>query len=294
MYTQTAVLVGSSALAMAVLSPPAHGQTRWPATGPSMASAVAAAADQPGPRGSADDTWKSPAGDRQVPASVEADRKREAPGARPARINELVYANIEGGYETLSISTLTAAGTLSARDIQPVSVGTSGSGAFYGVGAGFRLAFFTLGGRVRGAHLSAGDLSTINGELGARLVFDRFEPYFTFGAGYAKLSASSGQVAGIPDLDIHGWNARAGLGLDYYPDKNFTLGVNVGSDLLAMARSGVDLSTSPETQARERVKACQAMTGPAQQQCATSIVHDVEGASAGVAGTFAVMMGVHF
>jgi hypothetical protein len=267
MGTQTAVLVSSSALAMAMFASPAQAQTPW-----------------------------SPAGDRPIAAGVEADRsKREASSTRPARINELVYANVEGGYETLAISTVTAAGTLSARDIRPVSVETSGGGAFYGVGAGFRFAFFTLGGRVRGAHLSAGDLSTIDGELGARLVFNRFEPYFTFGAGYAKLSASSGEVAGIPDLDIHGYNARAGLGLDYYPDKNFTLGVNVGSDVLAMARSGVDLSTSPEAQARERVKACQALTEPTQQQqCATSVVHDVEGASAGVAGTFAVMMGVHF
>jgi len=269
MCTQTAVLVSAFALAMATFCSPARAQTRWPTT---------------------------PAGDQPIAASVEADRsKREAPSTRPARINELVYANVEGGYETLAISTVTAAGALSARDIRPVSVGTSGGGAFYGVGAGFRLAFFTLGGRVRGAHLSAGDLSTIDGELGARLVFNRFEPYFTFGAGYAKLSALSGEVAGIPNLDIHGYNARAGLGLDYYPDKNFTLGVNVGSDVLVMARSGVDLSTSPEAQARERVKACQAMTDPTQQQqCATSVVHDVEGASAGVAGTFAVTMGVHF
>ena len=271
-----AVLVGSSVLAIAAFSSPARAQ-------------------KGGPWDSAYAPGKSPAGDRPIAPSPEDDRvKREAPAARPARINELVYANVEGGYETLSISTLTAQGTLLARDIRPVSVGTSGGGAFYGVGAGFRLAFFTLGGRFRGAHLSVGDFSTMDGELGARLVFNRFEPYFTFGAGYAKL-ASSGEVAGIPDLDIHGWNARAGLGLDYYPDKNFTLGFNVGSDVLAMARSGVDLSTSPEAQARERVKTCEALTQPTQQQeCATSIVHDTEGASAGFAGTFAVVMGVHF
>src|SRR5258705_12858103 len=98
----------------------------------------------------------------------------------------------------MSISTLTAAGSLAAGDIRPVSVSTTGGGAFYGVGAGFRLAFLTLGGRVRGAHLGVGDLSTIDGELGARISLNRVEPYFTFAGGYAKLAASGSDVAGIP------------------------------------------------------------------------------------------------
>src|SRR5439155_11855270 len=123
----------------------------------------------------------------------------------------------------------------------------------------------------------------------------RVEPYFTFGAGYAKLVGSGSDVAGIADLDIHGWNARAGLGLDYYADKNFTVGLNYTGDLLAMARSGVDLSTSPEAQAKERVASCQSLTSPVErQQCATNIVHDTEGASAGFASTLSVVMGLHF
>ena len=78
-------------------------------------------------------------------------------------------------------------------------------------------------------------------------------------------------MAGIPDLDIHGWNARAGLGFDYYADKNFSIGVNFTGDVVAMARPGVDLSTSPEKQAQDRVAACQAQTDPtAQQQCITN------------------------
>jgi hypothetical protein len=148
---------------------------------------------------------------------------------------------------------------------------------------------------VRGSHLSIGDLSTINGELGARITLNRVEPYFTFAGGYAKLAATTNKVANITDLDIHGWNARAGLGVDYYADKNVTIGVNFTGDVLAMARPGVDLSTSPEAQARERVATCQAMTDPSQQQaCAERVVHDAEGASAGFAGTMSIVMGLHF
>jgi hypothetical protein len=272
MRKKTAVLVGSSVLTMAALSTMAHAQARAPSNGLSYY-----AYDQP------------------APVRPEADRKAEHHVARPARVPEILYFNVEGGFETLSINTLVAAGSITTGNIHPVSASTSGSGPLYGVGGGIRLGFFTLGGRVRGAHLGVGDLSTIDGELGARITLNRVEPYFTFAGGYAKLMATGSEVAGISDLNIHGWNARAGLGVDYYAHKNFTVGVNFTGDLLAMARPGIDLSTSPEAQARERVKVCEALTDPSQQQqCATNIVHDTEGSSAGFAGTMSIVMGVHF
>ena len=62
-----------------------------------------------------------------------------------------------------------------------------------------------------------------------------------------------------------------------------------------MARTGVDLSTSPEAQAKERVATCRSIPDPGQQQqCATNIIHDSEGASAGFASTLSVVMGLHF
>jgi hypothetical protein len=288
MQRKTAVLAGPVALAIAALSSKATADSRWQPMGSYGAPSPAPAAYYP--QGG---SWYYAY--RPVLTKPEGDRVSPEKPPRPDRINEVVYANVEAGYQSLSISTLTAVGSLATGDIRPASVASSGGGAFYGIGGGFRIAFLTLGGRVRNANLGLGSLSTIDGELGARITLSRFEPYFTFGAGYAKLGASGGEVAGIPDLDIHGWNARAGLGLDYYPDKNFTLGVNMTGDVLAMARPGVDLSTSPEAKARERVSECQAMTDPsAQQQCAASVVHDAEGASAGFAGTFAFVMGLHF
>src|SRR6185295_7605198 len=152
-----------------------------------------------------------------APAQPGADRVQQDKPKRPARTTEYVYLEAEGGYETLSLSSLTA------KDLTPTSTATSGSGAMYGVGAGFRLAFLTLGGRLRGAHLNVGDLRTVDGELGFRINLEKVEPHFTFGAGYAKLAGTGSEIAGIPDLDIHGWNARAGVGFDYYADKNFSV-----------------------------------------------------------------------
>lgn len=267
MHLKAAVVVGASALMMATSS--ARAQTRWPggtASGPSTVSTEAPGADL-------------------FPDRV----KPEPPKARLPRQPEIVYLDVEGGYQNVSLSSLVA------RDLRPQSVSTTASGPVYGIGSGLRLGFLTLGGRARLARVSVGDLSSIDGELGARIDMIRFEPHFTFAAGYARLSANGSELAGIPDLDIHGWNARAGVGCDYYADKNFSIGLNFTGDVLVMARPGVDLSTSPEAQAEERVKVCQAIGDPMQkQQCALNTMHDAEGASAGFASTLSVVMGLHF
>ncbi|HEX9295766.1 MAG TPA: hypothetical protein VF881_08020 [Polyangiaceae bacterium] len=217
------------------------------------------------------------------------DAAKEAPTARPPYGPERVYLNVEGGYTTASLHTLTMNG------LSPQMVDSSTDGAGYGIGGGFRLAFFTLGARVRGANLTAGNLTTVNGELGAHIPLQRFDPYFTFGAGYAGLNAGAGTLAQVPDLQIHGYNARAGLGLDYYPDKIFTIGLNVTGDVLGMARPGVDLSTSPRAQAEERARTCDGIPDLAQkQQCFSNAIYDAQGATAGFAGTFALVMGAHF
>jgi hypothetical protein len=213
----------------------------------------------------------------------------EARPERPARIEEIVYLNAESGFLSLSLT------SLAERELRPAWVPSSGGGAFYGAGAGVRFKFLTLGGRVRGSQLGVGSFSTIVGELGARVTLERFEPYFTMAAGRASLIASSGEVAGIRDLDIHGYTGRAGLGLDYYADKNFSVGASLNGEVVGMARPGVDLSTSPRTQAEERVRACQSLTGTAQQiDCTRTAAREAEGASVGFGTTLSVGMGVHF
>ena len=127
------------------------------------------------------------------------------------------------------------------------------------------------------------------------LTIDRVEPYFTFGAGYAKLGLSGAGLAGIRDLDVHGVNGRAGVGLDYYAGEAVTVGVNFTGDLMAMAKSGVDLSVSPESQAEERARSCDNVTNLAQrEQCLMSVLHEAEGTSFGFAGAISLVMGLHF
>jgi hypothetical protein len=219
----------------------------------------------------------------------EADRVEKPSAARPARGSEIVYANVETGYESIDLQTLIA------PDLRPQAADVSESGAFYGAGAGIRLGFLTLGGRVRRADFHVAGLTTIDGELGARVTIDRFEPYFTFGGGYAKLTSSGDGFAGLSDVEIHGLNARAGVGADYYADKAVSVGVNFTGDLVAMARPGIDLSSSPQSQAEERVHACDAVTGLSQkEQCLLNVLHEGEGTSFGFAGAVSLVMGLHF
>jgi len=218
----------------------------------------------------------------------EADRV-ESTKKRPTRGPEVVYANIETGYEAINLETLVAEG------LRPEGADSSDNGAFYGIGGGVRLGFLTLGARVRRANFSAADLTTIDGELGARVSIDRVEPYFTFGGGYAKLSSRGQGLANIRDLDIHGLNGRAGVGIDCYADKAVSVGVNFTGDLVAMAKPGIDLSTSPQGQAEQRVHSCDSVTNLAQkEQCLLNVLHEAEGTSFGFAGAFSLVMGLHF
>jgi len=216
-----------------------------------------------------------------------ADRPSPARPPRPTRGPEVIYLTFEGGYESVALQ------TLSAKNILPESVATTAHGAYYGGAAGLRFGFLTLGGRVRSAHLDRWNLSMFDGELGARINLNRVEPYFTFAAGYAKLKGDG--LADIRDLDIHGFNGRAGFGLDYYADKSFTLGVSFAGEVLAMSRPGIDLSTSPAGQAVDRAHSCDGVSDPgAKQQCLEKALKAAEGTTFGFAGTVSLVMGVHF
>jgi hypothetical protein len=252
-------------LGIASISSNVGAQTRWQVPGSVLPTSTTATRD---------------------PALV-PDKAIPARPVRPARGPEIIYLNFEGGYESVSFR------TLSAKNLRPEAVDTSAHGAYYGAGGGFRFGFLTLGGRVRTGRLDTWNLSTFDAELGARINLNRVEPYFTFAAGYAKLKGDG--LADIRDLDIHGFNGRAGIGVDYYADKAFTLGVIFAGDVLAMSRPGIDLSTSPASQAADRAHSCDGVSDPtAKQQCLATVLHEAEGTTFGFAGTMSLVMGLHF
>jgi hypothetical protein len=229
--------------------------------------------------------WSAPDAPTQRPER-ERTTRREDPAARRRSV---VYAQAEAGYEVLALHTL--------RDVNqfPTEVETSTSGTTYGIGAGVRLGFVTLGGRYRASRLGGMDLRTVNGEVGARIAFEHVEPYLLMGAGYASMTSHGQSLANTPDVSISGVNGRAGVGIDFFPDPRVSLGASVMGEVLAMTRPGFSATQNPETQAVDHLMTCaEAPSFPAQRSCAVALLSDAEGSSYAFGATVSLVMGLHF
>ncbi len=191
---------------------------------------------------------------------------------------EFVWLNAEAGVQSLSLQTFHANNLVDAQ-----TVATGQTGPLFGAGAGVRLVFLTLGGRFRLGSFSAWQLWTLDGELGLHLPIGKLEPYFSFAAGYASLGSFEGTSSAIEyksaGMNIHGWNARMGFGLDYYLNHYFSLGVLMTGDVLYLRRpNSVTLPGAANDPNLAR----------AQQ------VYGNDGASVGGAATLTAMVGLHF
>jgi hypothetical protein len=180
---------------------------------------------------------------------------------------------------------------LHTSNLLPETVDTTGSGAFFGVGAGVQLVFLTVGPRFRTASLDTWDLWSLDLEANLRLPLGRVEPYFIFAAGYAKLDSRATGASGLPEVSVRGFNGRSGFGIDVFATKNITIGASATGELLALSRSGTILASSPQGSAAS----CNAIVDPVQkQQCLTSAVYAANGSSIGLAGTLSLVAGLHF
>jgi hypothetical protein len=147
-------------------------------------------------------------------------------------------------------------------------VNTKQTGLVVGAGAGLRLVFLTLGARFRYAPLPDAKLWTLAAEAGLHAPLGALEPYGTLALGYVSL----GSLAGNDSARLHGFDARLGGGLDYYLTNMFSIGANVGVELMALSR---------------KADACG--TGSA-----SSALYCADGSSVGGAVTASAVAGLHF
>jgi len=186
---------------------------------------------------------------------------------------QFVWLNAEAGFQYLSLNTFHANNLVDSAFVK-----TSQAGAVYGLAAGLRLVFLTLGARFRLSDFSAWQLWTLDAEAGLRMPIGRVEPYFTFDAGYASLGAFAGanSALNLQSANIHGWNARLGFGLDFYLTKVVSVGALMTGDVLYLKRSRVpNLPTDPALAAAAKVYAN-------------------DGSSVGGAATLTGVLGFHF
>lgn len=201
---------------------------------------------------------------------------------------EWAWINAETGFSAANLRTFTANSETLAVGIVP----TSGIGPTAGVGLGVRFVFITLGLRGRVASLTgdtptrgsrAWQLWTLAAELGIRIPLKRVEPYFTFGVGYASIGGFGDALDGLKGgLDVSGASLRVGFGVDYYLTDTFSIGANLTTEALIMARKGVSLGSLAEAKSVGTIDEAQAR------------ILEANGSSVGTMLTITLGAGVHF
>jgi hypothetical protein len=151
--------------------------------------------------------------------------------AKSFRRFELVYLNAEAGGGYVNIG-------------DKFHVSGSQGGAMFGLGAGIRFLFLTLGARARIAPLSAFSLIEVNAELGAHLPLGAWDPYFNIHGGYVDAVANSTSLtfAGIASASVtppspNGGDFGGSIGADHYLSSSFSLGLDVSVDALFLSSS---------------------------------------------------------
>jgi len=209
----------------------------------------------------------APAGVSKLPEKPE----REGLGA------EWVWmrADVGGAYANL---TSLDASNLSLRK-------TATGGPAFGMGAGLRLAFLTLGASGRELQLSDFNLWEIDAEVGLHIRIDRVDPYFGVRGGYAFIdsvsSDSARSTAGTSQSSATGFNVGLLLGVDYYFSHWVSVGVDANPEFLLLHRPPLPLppGVSPETSS----------LSPDQQA-----LYQQSGSTIGFGFASAARLGVHF
>jgi len=185
---------------------------------------------------------------------------------------EIVWVNVESGYEYVSLDALSADSLVDGQLID-----NSGSTFALGVGAGVRLIFLTFGARFRMLQQSAWDLWTLNAEVGLHLPQGVFEPSFTFSAGYASVGSFQPATAAFDGskVEMSGLNARLGAALDWYVNPLLSLGLKSELALLVLSRDGTALSATE-------------LAVPGAE------VYLTDGSGIGLGGSISAVVGLHF
>ncbi|WP_437969604.1 hypothetical protein WMF04_10030 [Sorangium sp. So ce260] len=205
------------------------------------------------------------------------DAKREDSG----RGLELVWFNVEGGYENVGLQTF----NIDEDELTAGFISSSANGGVLGAGVGVRLLYFTLGARGRVGFFSDWQLFSVGGEVGMHLPLGRLDPHVDLGFGYAGLGSFKSAVSGAADaIAIRGFYGRISGGLDIYLSPVFSIGANASWELLALTRPG--LSTAQI----DRIKG-EAATTP--QQARADLLA-AEGSSVGSALALTAVAGLHF
>lgn len=194
---------------------------------------------------------------------------------------EWVWLNADAGYGYANMESFSTK-TLGMQK-------AASSGPAFGVGAGVRLLFLTIGLRARDLMLSdIGNLWELGGEAAFHIRVWHIDPYFGVRGGYnfvGSLSGSSVSVAtgNTPsDVSVHGFNVGPMVGIDVYFAHAISVGADVDTQFLFISRPPVPLPSGVS-------QAQLGMLDPRAQE-----LYKNSGSSAGIQVTPTIHLGVHF
>jgi hypothetical protein len=192
-----------------------------------------------------------------------------------------VYLNAEGGASYVDMESLST----SNFGLQTTHAG----GPMWGVGAGVRLLFFSIGARVRDQILSSiGSLWEVDGEAAFHVRIWQIDPYFGVRGGYVflgGLDSSSVQVAtggSASDVSVHGFDVGPVVGIDFYFSKLVSLGFEGQAEFLFLQRPPPPLPAGIPQSAVSML--------PPQQQT----LYQNSGSSVGLGALGTAHLGLHF
>jgi hypothetical protein len=125
----------------------------------------------------------------------------------------------------------------------------SASGPAFGLAAGVRLVFLSVGIRVRDLQLSSFNLWETDAEAALHFRIWRFDGYIGARGGWAfmgsfsadSLRTSTGSTAS--NVTVHGWNVGPTAGLDFYITKRISVGVDGNLEVLFLERPPIPLQS---------------------------------------------------
>lgn len=139
---------------------------------------------------------------------------------------------------------------------------TSAGGPAFSLGAGIRLFAFVAGARLRYNALSSFNMWQINGELGLKLAISSIDILIGAHGGYSFVGAlgdanqatSTSAPTSNDAVSIRGFNAGVDLGVDYYINSYFSVGVGALGDFLLLNRPPVPVPANVPAAQAEQIK----------------------------------------
>jgi hypothetical protein len=222
-----------------------RGASALDAPTPAVTAAPGPAAEGPAPA-------SAPVGAEPVvlkdrPSDLASANDRQNGGARL----EWVYLNADVGAAGMDLASFKS----SRWELQD----TSGVGPAFGVAAGARLLFLSLGLRARDLELASFNMWEVDAEAAFHMKIWRIDPYFGVRGGYAFLGALSAESlrtstgSAASDVTVHGWNVGPMVGLDIYFSKLISVGIDANAEVLFLKRPALPLqpgqTVAPQYQA---------------------------------------------